>query len=123
MREVELKAGEKTKVLHLMARNFRTRIEFEVETKDGSPPRGEIALSHGSTIVGRKTATVPLEALNQFEKRWNQHGFQIHVTAESDATARFHTRHIREVHIYRAMAVITLVGIGLMLMAWLAKSG
>ena len=123
MREVELKAGERTKVLHLMARNFRTRIEFEVEAKDETAPRGEIALSHGSLIVGRKTTTVPLEALNQFEKRWNQHGFQIHITSETDATVRFRTRHIREGHIYSAMAVITVAGIGIMLIGWLSKSG
>ena len=121
MREVDLKAGERTKVLHLMARNFRTLIEFEVETKDGSPPRGEIALSHGSSIVGRKTETVPLETLNQFEKRWNQHGFQIHVTSETDATVRFRTRHIREVHIYSAMAVITMIGIAVVIAGWVLR--
>lgn len=123
MRTVDLKAAEKTKVLHLMARNFRTRIEFEVETKDGSPPRGEVALSHGSSIVGRKTATVPLEALNTFEKRWNQHGFQIHITSESDATVRFHTRHIRNVHINWAMAIITVVGLAIILISWGLKKG
>ena len=121
MREVELKAGEKTKVLHLMARNFRTRIEFEVEAKDGAAPRGEIALSHGSTIVGRKTATVPLEALNEFEKRWNQHGFQIHITSETDAVVRFRTRHIRDVHIYSAMAAITLIAVGFVVVGWLLR--
>jgi len=114
MREVELKAGEKTKILHLMTRAFRTRVVFDVETADGSPPRGEMEISHGSAIVGRKTATMPLEAHNTYEKPWNQHGYQIHVTSETDATVRFHTRHIREVHIYAAMAVITVVGIAIM---------
>jgi len=121
MREVELKAGEPTKILHLMTRNFRTRIEFEVHTNDGSAPRGEIALSHGSAIVERKTSTVPLEALNQFEKRWNQHGFQIHVTSETDAVVRFRTKHIRDVHIYSAMAAITVIGIIAMIVGLILK--
>ncbi len=123
MREVEIKAGERTKVLHLMTRAFRSKVIFEVTTADGSALRGDIELSHGSSIAGRKSATVPLEALNTFEKRWNQHGFQIHVTSETDATARFHTRHIREVHIYTAMAVITVGGVLIVLIGWMMRNG
>ncbi len=123
MREVPLKADEKIKVLHLMTRAFRSTVVFEIITADGSAPRGEIELSHGSTLAGRKTATVPLEALNQFEKRWNQHGFQIHVTSETDAVARFHTRHIRDVHINAAMVIITLAGAAFILLSRMMRHG
>jgi len=123
MREVEIQAGERKKVLHLMARAFRARVVFDVATKDGSPPRGTIETSHGSTIVGRKTATLPLQAHNVFEKPWNQHGYQIHITSETDATVRFHTRHIRDVHINWAMAIITLTGAAIILITWMMKNG
>jgi len=104
-----------------MARAFRDRVVFDVVTKDGLPPRGTIETSHGSTIVGRKIATLPLEANHVFEKPWNQHGYQIHITSETDATARFHSKHIRDVHIYTAMAIITVGGIGLMLIGWMLR--
>ncbi len=121
MREVVLAAGQKIKVLHLMTRAFRVRVEFDVKTADGSAPRGEVELSHGSTIVGRKTATLPLEAHHIFEKPWNQHGYQIHITSETDATVRFHTRHIREVHIHWAMAIMTIAFALIVLIGWLSR--
>ena len=123
MREVEIKAGKRTKVLGLMTRNLRARIVFEVEAADGLPPRGIIEASHGSEIVGRKTATLPLEALVTFDKPWNQHGYQLHITSETDAVVRFRTKHIRDVHIYTAMAVMTVVGVLAGLVAWMIRDG
>ena len=123
MREVDVKAGERTKVLGLMTRNLRARVEFEVEAADGLPPRGVIEASHGSALVGRKTATLPLSALNTFDKPWNQHGYQIHITSETDAVVRFRTKHIRDVHIYGAMAVMSVVGVIAMLIGLAVKHG
>lgn len=108
-REVELKAGKRTKVLGLMIRNTTAHIEFEVETADGSPPRGSVETSHGSEVTGRKSETHPLRALNTFDKLRRQHSYRIHVTSETDAVVRFRTKHIREVHVYGALAVVTAV--------------
>lgn len=111
MREVPVKAGKPTKVLGLMIRNVRAHIVFEVETADGSPPRGTVETSHGSYIRGRKKTTVPLEPLHTFDKPWNHHNFEVSVTSETDAVVRFRTRHIREVHVYGALAVVTAVAL------------
>jgi len=46
-REVEIKAGKRTKVLGLMIRNTTAHIEFEAHTADGSPPRGSIETTSG----------------------------------------------------------------------------
>lgn len=123
MREVELTAGERTKILGLMTRNLRARVIFEVETRDGSPVSGTIQTEHGSVITGRKVATIPLQPLNTFDKPWNQHGYQIFVTPDTDAVVRFHTRHIRDVHIYGAMAVMTGVAVIGGLVAWAVGRG
>lgn len=108
-RELSLKAGKRTKVLGLMIRNTTAHIEFDVETPDGSTPSGTIETSHGSEITGRKIETHPLQAHNTFDKRRRQHSYRIHVTPETDVTLRFRTRHIREVHVYGALAIFTAV--------------
>ncbi len=111
MREVTLKAGQRTKVLGLSHRNLSTRIEFEVATEDGAQPRGIVETSHRSVFTGRQTETHPLHALNAFDKPWRDHGYQIHVTPETDATVRFRTRHIRDVHMYAVVAVMAGIGV------------
>jgi len=111
MREVTLKAGQRIKVLGLSHRNMSTRIEFEVETADGAPPRGVVETSHRSVFTGRKTESHPLHALNALDKPWREHGYQVHVTSETDAMVRFRTRHIRDVHMYGVVAVMAGVGI------------
>ena len=111
MREVAVKAGKPTKVLGLMIRNVRAHVVFEVETADGSVPRGTVETSHGSYVLGRKKTVVPLVAKHTFDKPWNHHNFEVSVTSEIDAVVRFHTRHIREVHVYSALAVVTAVAL------------
>ena len=119
MREVAVQAGKQTTVLKLMIRNVRAHVVFEVETADGSAPRGTIETSHGSYILGRKKTTVPLAALNTFDKPWNHHNYEVSVTSETDAIVRFRTRHIREVHVYGALAVLTAVA----LVGWMVTRG
>ncbi len=109
MREVAVKAGVPTNVLTLMIRNVRAHIEFDVETADGTPPRGTVETSHGSYVLGRKKTALPLLPSHTFDKPWNHHNFEIHVTSETDAVVRFRTRHIRDVHVYGALAVVTAV--------------
>jgi len=111
MREVTVKAGKPTKVLKLMIRNMREHVVVEVETADGSEPRGTVETSHGSYILGRKATMLPLAALNTFDKPWNHHNYEISVTSETDAVVRFRTRHIRDVHVYSAVAVVTAVAL------------
>jgi len=123
MREVHLKAGERTKILGLMTRNLSARIIFEAEMLDGSQVSGTIITEHGSVFTGRKTATIPLEPLNAFDKPWNQHGYQIFVNADADAVVRFHTRHIRDVHIYGVMAVMTVIAVIGGLLGWVLGRG
>jgi len=108
-REIEIKAGKRTKVLGLMIRNTTAHIEFEAHTADGSSPSGIVETSHGSEVTGRKIETHPLQPLNIFDKRRRQHIYRIHVTSDTDATLRFRTRHIREVHVYGMVAIVTVL--------------
>ena len=122
-RQVRVPAGERRKIVGLLHRNLPARIVFAVETEDGSEPAGLLEERWSRWLPWpRESRTRPLAPLHDIEKTASQHLYSLHVLPESDVTVRFRSRHLRDVHIYGAIAAIALAGL-VSVLAMLALGG
>ena len=111
MRQIDLKAGERTKILAILFNSIPQTIQFRAVTKSGASPTGTIGVLGSRWIFKRKERTQPLQSLNEVHKGFWDTLFTIYVTANEDCRIEFETRHRATKLLFIAIGFILILGI------------
>jgi len=109
-RVLDLKAGERKRVLWIMSSSIPGTVRFRAETDDGSPPGGTVELARRRWFSWYRSEH-DLAARNVFEKGFSDADYRVYVTPVQDCRIVFETRHFQARHLVLAFAVVAMLGI------------
>lgn len=124
MKEIDLKAGERVKVLSLFSDSVPRTIAFEVTTADGTAPDGTVEMESSMLPMMAKTrVTHPLKRENRLNKSWLQANVAVHVVSATDASLRFKSRQAAGKLLWIVVAAIGVLAIAVAFILPMVLSG
>jgi hypothetical protein len=94
MKEIVVRKGERTRVLHLLFDSIPQQVKFTAAPASGEGPvRGSVEVVGSNWIFKKPPLHHELAPEQRFDKGFWDSIYSIYVTADEDVTIRFETRH------------------------------
>lgn len=119
-RDVLIKAGERTRVLHMVSDSIPSKPRFRAEAVNGGPVSGKIDIHRG--LFGGSAEHHDLNERNVVTKGFWDANYSIYVTPDTDTKITFETRHFRASMLVWVLLIVVAMGLIAGLPAFLAAT-
>lgn len=107
---LDLKAGEKRRILWLFSSSIPGQVRFRAEGADGAPPAGKVELAKRRWFDWT-SEEFDLHPRNVFDKGVSDADYRLYVTPDSDTRITFETRHFRAEYLFRIIVALLVLGV------------
>ena len=111
MKTLEVKAGERMRIVHKLSNSMPSTIRFTAEAVDGTPATGMIEIAANKFPGNKVTETRPLEHVNIVEKKMSDSWFSIFVTVEQDTRILFERSQTQSSKLVWALLAVIVIGV------------
>jgi hypothetical protein len=112
LKELILKGGERTKILHILSDSIPQRVRFTASPLVAEAPlNGKVEIVRRHWFAKVPTETFPLRAEQALDKRFADVDYAIFVTPKSDVRIAFRSRHFERNRLFAILVIVLALGV------------